>query len=201
MSDKIKIYILNRNIFLLLILIGSPYIFNSCSGCSQSGIRYGQQGKNYSNNRTHSSSSERNRNTPERKTRYRSQGKTIIKMEKKNGVYSVPVELNGTKMYFIFDTGASIISISETEAAFLIKQGTLTKEDVIGKANFSNANGDITEGTIINLKIVKIGNVTLKNIKASVVPNANAPLLFGQSALEKFGKISIDYKRGEITLE
>jgi aspartyl protease family protein len=122
-------------------------------------------------------------------------------MEKKKGVYSVPVELNGTKMYFIFDTGASIISISETEAAFLIKQGTLTKEDIIGTANFSDANGDITEGTIINLKTVKIGNLTLKNIEASIVPNANAPLLFGQSALEKFGKISIDYKKGEITLE
>jgi aspartyl protease family protein len=122
-------------------------------------------------------------------------------MEKKNGVYKIPVELNGAKMYFIFDTGASIISISETEAAFLIKQGTLTEADVVGTANFSDANGDISEGTIINLKTVKIGNITLNNIEASIVHNSIAPLLFGQSALEKFGKISIDYKKGEITLE
>jgi len=122
-------------------------------------------------------------------------------MEKRNGVYYIPVELNGSKMNFIFDTGAGIISISETEAIFLLKQGTLTKDDIIGTANFSDANGDITEGTIINLKTVKIGNVTLTNIQASVVPNSVAPLLLGQSAFEKFGKISIDYKKGEITLE
>ena len=82
-----------------------------------------------------------------------------------------------------------------------MKQGTLTKDDIIGTANFSDANGDITEGTIINLKTVKIGGVTLNNIEASIVPNSVVPLLLGQSAFEKFGKISIDYKKGEITLE
>ncbi|MCD5382781.1 serine protease [Candidatus Gracilibacteria bacterium] len=49
MSDKIKTYILIRNIFLMLILIGSSYIFYGCSGCSQSGIRDNQQKRNYSN--------------------------------------------------------------------------------------------------------------------------------------------------------
>lgn len=50
MSDKIKIHFLIRNIFLMLILIGSSYIINGCSGCSQSGIRDNQQKRNYSNN-------------------------------------------------------------------------------------------------------------------------------------------------------
>lgn len=122
-------------------------------------------------------------------------------MEKVNGVLQIPVEVDGVKMFFIFDTGASIISISETEANFLWKQGKLTKDDIVGTANFSDANGDISEGTIIILTTVKIGDRVLKNVEASVVHNLNAPLLFGQSALGKFGKISIDNNRGEITFE
>jgi aspartyl protease family protein len=121
-------------------------------------------------------------------------GKNIIKMEKKDGVYQIPIFINGVQMYFIFDTGASLISISNVEVTFLYKQGKLSDEDIIGSANFIDANGDISEGTIINLKEVKIGNKILRNIRASVVDNSKAPLLFGQSALENFGVISIDYK-------
>jgi aspartyl protease family protein len=38
-------------------------------------------------------------------------------------------------------------------------------------------------------------------IDALIVPNNKAPLLLGQTALAKFGKISIDYERGIITFD
>lgn len=69
------------------------------------------------------------------------------------------------------------------------------------KENFTDANGGILEGTIINLKTVKLDNKTLEDVEASVVHNLSAPLLMGQSALENFGKISIDYGSGTITFE
>jgi aspartyl protease family protein len=128
-------------------------------------------------------------------------GKTVIKMEKINGVYQIPIEVNGVKMNFIFDTGAGMVSISETEAGFLYKQGTLTDDDIIGTASFIDANGNLSEGTLINLKTVKIGDRVLTNIQASVVHNMKAPLLLGQSVLEEFGKISIDNMKGELTFE
>lgn len=128
-------------------------------------------------------------------------GKTDVKMNKKNGVYEVPIEINGSKMFFIFDTGASDITISLTEATFLYKQGTLTDDDFLGTQQYQIADGSISEGTIINLKTVKIGNRTLTNVQAAVVHNMGAPLLFGQSALGQFGKVTIDYKKGEITFE
>jgi aspartyl protease family protein len=127
--------------------------------------------------------------------------KTIVKMAKQNGVYQIPVTINGSEMYFIFDTGAGMISISTVEATFLYKQGKLTDDDIIGKANFLDAQGNISEDVLIRLKEVTIGNRKIRNIDASVVGNAKAPLLFGQSALEKFGKISIDYGKGEISFE
>lgn len=172
-----------------ILSIVSLIIFSFISCDHKSGRKNGQQ----NTNNTYKTKS--NNTTSD------SNAKNIIKMEKMNGVYNIPIEVNDVKMYFIFDTGAGIISISETEAMFLWKQGGLTEEDILGKANFIDANGDISEGTIINLKTVKIGKKIIYNIKASVVHNLNAPLLFGQSALEKFGKISIDYNTGEITFE
>jgi aspartyl protease family protein len=128
-------------------------------------------------------------------------GKTVVKMNKKNGVYEVPIEINGSKMSFIFDTGASDITISLTEATFLYKQGALTDDDFLGTQQYQIADGSISEGTIINLKTIKIGNRILSNVQASIVHNMVAPLLFGQSALAQFGKVTIDYNRGEITFE
>ncbi len=172
-----------------IIFISASFFLSGCNGCSKSG-----QKQRLSHQSTEPAESRKN----ERPT---AGEKTVVKMEKVNGVLQIPVEVDGVKMFFIFDTGASIISISETEANFLWKQGKLTKDDIVGTANFSDANGDISEGTIIILTTVKIGDRVLKNVEASVVHNLNAPLLFGQSALGKFGKISIDNNRGEITFE
>lgn len=139
--------------------------------------------------------------TPETSRSMRSHGKSIVKMNKKNGVYHVPCKINGSEMEFIFDTGASDITMSMTEAMFLHKQGKLKNEDIIGKQQYQIADGSIHEGTIVVLRKVEIGNWELKNVKASVVDNRDAPLLLGQSALAAFGKISIDYNRSEITFE
>ena len=127
-------------------------------------------------------------------------GKTSVNMRKEGGVYLVPIEVNGVPMEFIFDTGASIISISAAEAIFLYKQNKLTDDDFLGTQQFIDATGNVSEGTVILLKTVRIGNKTLTNVQASIVHNLEAPLLLGQSALSRFGTISIDYNRNEIIL-
>ncbi|MGV4413827.1 retropepsin-like aspartic protease family protein [Chryseobacterium sp. T1] len=124
-----------------------------------------------------------------------------LPMERKDGVTYVWIEVNRIPLKFIFDTGASSIFISPAEALVLVKQGTLDENDIIGKQNYQDATGGISEGTIINLKEVKIGNKVLKNIQASVSDNIDSPLLLGQSALSRFGKVSIDYNKNIIILE
>ncbi|MBP4141968.1 retroviral-like aspartic protease family protein [Flavobacterium sp. P4023] len=166
-------------------IITLSMLFVDCTNCSRSGRNSTRDSKPRYNSVSGSSR----------------HGKTMVKMSEENGIYKIPVEINGSNMNFIFDTGASIISMSATEAMFLYKQGTLKEEDFIGNVNFQDATGAISEGTVIRLKSVKIGNKTLENVEASVVHNSEAPLLFGQSALAEFGKISIDYKRNEITFE
>ena len=102
-----------------------------------------------------------------------------IPFTKEGGVCKVKCAINGLPLHFIFDTGATDVSISSVEATFM-------------EQNYQTADGNITEGTVINLKDVKLGSLHLNNIKASVVRNQAAPLLLGQSVLSKLGKIEID---------
>lgn len=115
-----------------------------------------------------------------------------IPFTKEGGVCKVKCAINGLPLHFIFDTGATDVSISSVEATFMAKNDFLSSSDIIGKQNYQTADGNITEGTVINLKDVKLGSLHLNNIKASVVRNQEAPLLLGQSVLSKLGKIEID---------
>jgi len=128
-------------------------------------------------------------NNPESKVR----GHTKIKMEKAGGVYYVPIKVNGLDLKFIFDTGASSICLSSVEAMVMLRQGLITHDDIVGQQNFQDATGSVSVGTIVRLRMVEIGGIVLNNIEATVVDNIQAPLLLGQTALSKFGKVTIDY--------
>jgi aspartyl protease family protein len=174
-------------VFVLTLMIASS--FNGCGGCSKSGL------KDKSNGNSRSSTQSNDFRTSN------SQGKTIVKMETESGVKYIWIEINGLRLKFIFDTGASSICISAAEATVLYRQGTLRKEDILDIQYFQDATGKVSAGTRINLRTVKIGNRVLQNIEATVIDNNEAPLLLGQSALEKFGKISIDNKNNVIIFE
>ena len=47
---------------------------------------------------------------------------------------------------------------------------------------------------------VEIGGLVLKNVRASVSKNRTAGMLFGQSAMGRYGKITIDNKKKQIVL-
>lgn len=125
---------------------------------------------------------------------------SIPMKSKGSGTYEVPTKINDLKLSLIFDTGASDISISQTEVQFMLKNGYLTKNDITGTQKYIDANGNIEVGTKIILRNVDFGGMVLKNVNASVVHTKNAPLLFGQSALSKYGKITIDNEKKTITI-
>jgi clan AA aspartic protease (TIGR02281 family) len=116
------------------------------------------------------------------------------------GTYEVSCKINDLKLNMIFDTGASDITISKTEAEFMLKNGYLSTNDITGTSNYRIANGDIEVGTTIVFRKVDFAGLVLYNVKASVIENKNAPLLFGQSALGKYGKITIDNQKKVISI-
>lgn len=125
-----------------------------------------------------------------------------IKMEKSGGVFTIPCYVNGVKMNFIFDTGASNVCISLTEALFLSKNGYLDDDDIIGAGYTQVADGSIVENMEINLHSIEIGGVMVTDVRAIVTKSINAPLLLGQSAIQKLGRIEMEgdsifiFKRG-----
>lgn len=132
--------------------------------------------------------------TPQQKVN----GHTKVHMRKEGGVYLVPITVNGLNLDFIFDTGASSISISSAEATVMVRQGKITQDDIVGQQQFQDATGSVSVGTVVRLRSVQIGSLSLSNVEASVVDNLNAPLLLGQTALAKFGKVTIDYEENTI---
>ena len=115
-----------------------------------------------------------------------------IKMESIGGVYQIPCYVNGVKMKFIFDTGASSVSISLAEGLFLAKNGYLGKEDFIGTNQMMVADGSLVDNMEINLHSIDVAGIMLTDVKATVVTSLDAPLLLGQTALKRLGKIEIE---------
>lgn len=107
----------------------------------------------------------------------------------------VGCKVNGLPLHFVFDTGASSVSISTLEATFMLKNGYLSQEDIRGRQNYMTADGSISEGVVVNLRRIEFGTLVLENVVATVVGSQNAPLLLGQSVLGRLGKIEIDNER------
>lgn len=112
-----------------------------------------------------------------------------------NGVTKVDCTINGLPLNFIFDTGASDVTISQTEANFMFKNGYLSQRDVIGKQRYQTADGNVSVGTTFILNHINFGGLELTGVQASVVGNQKAPLLLGQTVLKRLGKIEIDNER------
>lgn len=120
-------------------------------------------------------------------------GEVIVPMERQeNGLYLIPCTVNGVPMKFIFDTGASSVNISMTEALFLLKNGHIQESDIKGTSHAQIANGEIVENTRILLHKIEIGGIEINDVDATVSHNLNAPLLLGQSAISKLGTIQLD---------
>lgn len=117
----------------------------------------------------------------------------VIQMKKKGKSFELPCKINGLDLTFTLDTGADDLSISLPEALFMLKNNYLSKNDILGTAYYKLASGNLVEGTKIIIRKLEIGGLTIKNIEASIIHSATAQLLFGQSALERLGLITIDY--------
>jgi predicted aspartyl protease len=95
----------------------------------------------------------------------------------------VPVEINGTlKLDFAIDSGASDVSVPADVFSTLKRTST------------------VKQSSIFKIRSLKIGELVVEDVKASVTPS-HATLLLGQSFLERFKSWSIDNTTHELLLE
>lgn len=123
-----------------------------------------------------------------------------IPFTKDMGVTKVKCTVNELPLHFVFDTGAADVTMSLVEATFMLKNDYLKPDDFIGSARYIDANGDISEGAVVNLRHVNLGGVELSNVRASIVKNQKAPLLLGQSVLGRLGRIEIDNNKSVLRI-
>lgn len=116
---------------------------------------------------------------------------TEIIMEKEGGVFKVPCKINGLRLKFIFDTGASNVCLSENIALMMLENDYLKPEDIQGSSQSIVADGRIVNNTKVLIRKIEIGDKILENIEAVIIHNQQAPLLLGQSAIKRLGKYSI----------
>lgn len=118
-----------------------------------------------------------------------------------SGLCKVKCSVNGLPLDFLLDTGSSVVMMSEVEAAFMMKNGYLSKDDVIGGHVFVDANGNDNDETIINLKKMTLGEMELTNVRASISKSPKASLLLGQTVLSRLGSVEIDNAKKVIRIK
>jgi aspartyl protease family protein len=111
-----------------------------------------------------------------------------------NGQFNVDGTIDGQRVAFLVDTGASVVALRETEAwrlGFHLIQRDYT-------ARISTANG-VAAGAPIQLDRVAIGDVVARNVAAVVLPDdALAQNLLGMSFLSQ---VHWQYRAGRLVLE
>ena len=91
----------------------------------------------------------------------------------------------------LFDTGASKVSLSRSFCEILLDNGCISLSDFVGLGQMLTADGRIVDHAELMLRTLKIGDITLKEVPAIVINSQNAPMLFGQSAIQMLGEVSI----------
>ena len=120
--------------------------------------------------------------------------RTIAVSRGQNGHFSVDGMVDGRRIGFLVDTGASVIALREADAARLGVHPA--RRDYT--ARISTANGAILAAPI-ELNRVEIGDLIVRNVAAVVLPDeALAQNLLGMSFLSR---VHWSYQGGKLVLE
>ena len=123
-----------------------------------------------------------------------------IQLQKEGGTYHVSGRVNGAvTVDFIFDTGASDVSLPETAVQALTRAGKLDKTDYGGTRTYRIADGSTVSKQVIILRELTVGGHTVTNVTASV-GRGRSPALLGQSFLSKFPSWTLDNERNQLVI-
>ncbi len=88
-------------------------------------------------------------------------------------------EINGAPVRFVVDTGATVVSISRTDAE------RLGLDYRSGAASLMNTANGVTGAWRIRLDTVRVGEITVNSVDAAVVDSVSMPPLLGMSFLKR----------------
>jgi aspartyl protease family protein len=121
-------------------------------------------------------------------------GHRVTIAQSSNGHFQTEVAIDGRRIDFMVDTGASMIVLRERDAATL----GIFPVPADYTALISTANGNV-KAARVSLKRVDVGNVTVRDVSALVLPDqALSQNLLGMSFLSR---VNWSQKNGKLILE
>lgn len=118
-----------------------------------------------------------------------------------SGTFAVPVLINGAiTLNFMVDSGASDVTIPMDVVLTLMRTGTLTTNDFVGKETYTLADGSRVESRTFRIRSLKVGGKVVENVLGSEA-HVKGSLLLGQSFLGTFKSWSIDNTKHALVLE
>jgi clan AA aspartic protease (TIGR02281 family) len=115
-----------------------------------------------------------------------------VPLKRENGAYVVRAMVNDQiTLNFTLDSGAADVSIPADVFSTLVRTGTIAKTDYLDTQVYQLADGSESRAQRVRLRSLRVGNVEIRDVIASVAPQAGT-LLLGQSFLARLGSWSID---------
>ena len=111
-----------------------------------------------------------------------------------DGHYHLTVELDGTPVRFLVDTGASLMVLTREDAA----RAGIDPDELIYTGRAMTANGEVRIAPA-RVGEVRLGEIVDRDVRVSVSGGEMPASLLGMSYLDRFGRISIE--DGRLILE
>tara|TARA_B100002052_G_scaffold176089_1_gene160222 strand:- start:2435 stop:3274 length:840 start_codon:yes stop_codon:yes gene_type:complete len=124
----------------------------------------------------------------------------IINLSTENGQKYINASINGNSKKFLLDTGASDILIPQTYLNQLRRSGYLSRNIHFKfNKNYMTASGDLVQAEVWNVPMLQVGKFKIYNVEVASMDDGS--YLFGMSAIEKLGKVSIDLESSRIVID
>jgi len=120
-------------------------------------------------------------------------GSKIVLRRQRNGHFYADADVDGGKVRFMVDTGATGIALTGRDAKALGLSWTEDELRPVGRG----ASG-VVIGKAVRLGSVSVGDYTVRNVDAVILPNGLDVSLLGQSFLSKVPNVNI--RGGTMTL-
>lgn len=120
-----------------------------------------------------------------------------IPLINEDGVYYIIIDINGTKIKTVFDTGASYLSIDNGYLYSAKKDGMIAKFSTV---NTIDANNNVVENDLYFLANVKIGDYEAYLVPA-IGKSEGKPSLFGLNVLKRLGtQFMVDFENDRLII-
>lgn len=114
-------------------------------------------------------------------------GGDVVLSRSGNGHYFADVEVNGTHLRMVADTGATLMALSMEDA----EAAGIDTENLQFTSTVSTANGDAGAAVVL-LDEVSVGSITRHNVQAVVTPGLATGSLLGMSFFRTLSKVAME---------